>query len=76
MGKETGFLEFERLSESYEAPQARLKHYKEFVLALEDKQASQQGARCMDCGIPFCTNGCPVNNVIPDWNDLVYRQQW
>lgn len=76
MGKVTGFLEFERLSEAYEAPKERLKHYKEFVLVLDDKQAAQQGARCMDCGIPFCTNGCPVNNIIPDWNDLVYRQQW
>ncbi|NLY63830.1 MAG: glutamate synthase subunit beta [Alcaligenaceae bacterium] len=76
MGKTTGFLEFERLNEAYEAPASRLKHYKEFVLALDDKQAQQQGARCMDCGIPFCTNGCPVNNIIPDWNDLVYRQEW
>lgn len=76
MGKITGFIEFERVAESYEAPGARLKHYKEFVLALEDKQAQVQGARCMDCGIPFCNTGCPVNNIIPDWNDLVYRQQW
>ncbi|HLU03292.1 MAG TPA: glutamate synthase subunit beta [Advenella sp.] len=76
MGKITGFIEFERVAESYEAPGARLKHYKEFVLALDDKQAQVQGARCMDCGIPFCNTGCPVNNIIPDWNDLVYRQQW
>ncbi|MGH8813863.1 MAG: glutamate synthase subunit beta [Advenella sp.] len=76
MGKITGFIEFERVAESYEAPGARLKHYKEFVLALDDKQAQIQGARCMDCGIPFCNTGCPVNNIIPDWNDLVYRQQW
>ncbi|MGO3122877.1 MAG: glutamate synthase subunit beta [Advenella sp.] len=76
MGKITGFIEFERVAESYEAPGARLKHYKEFVLSLEDKQAQVQGARCMDCGIPFCNTGCPVNNIIPDWNDLVYRQQW
>lgn len=76
MGKITGFLEFERVPETYEAPAARLKHYKEFVLTLEDKQAQQQGARCMDCGIPFCNNGCPVNNIIPDFNDLVYKQQW
>ncbi len=76
MGKITGFIEFERVPESYEAPGARLKHYKEFVLALEDKQAQIQGARCMDCGIPFCNTGCPVNNIIPDWNDLVYRQEW
>ncbi|MBN4666810.1 glutamate synthase subunit beta [Pandoraea nosoerga] len=76
MGKVTGFLEFERQSESYEAPLARVKHYKEFVLALSDEQAKVQGARCMDCGIPFCNNGCPVNNIIPDFNDLVYRQDW
>ncbi len=76
MGKITGFIEFARVAESYEAPGARLKHYKEFVLALDDKQAKVQGARCMDCGIPFCNTGCPVNNIIPDWNDLVYRQEW
>jgi glutamate synthase (NADPH) small chain len=76
MGKVTGFMELERLEEGYEAPQARLKHWKEFVLHLDDKAASQQGARCMDCGIPFCQNGCPVNNIIPDWNDLVYRGNW
>lgn len=76
MGKVTGFLEFERQHEAYEAPQARVKHYKEFVLALSDEQAQVQGARCMDCGIPFCNNGCPVNNIIPDFNDLVFRQDW
>ncbi|MFT0545109.1 glutamate synthase subunit beta [Allopusillimonas ginsengisoli] len=76
MGKITGFMEFERVSESYEAPKARLKHWREFVAPLTDSEAKQQGARCMDCGIPFCSNGCPVNNIIPDWNDLVYRQDW
>ena len=76
MGKPTGFMEFERLSEAYEPPKARLKHYREFVATLNDEQAKIQGARCMDCGVPFCNNGCPVNNVIPDWNDLVYRGQW
>ena len=76
MGKATGFLEFDRLSENYEAPKARLKHYKEFVFALTNDEAKTQGARCMDCGIPFCNNGCPVNNIIPDFNDLVYRQDW
>ncbi|MFO1387133.1 MAG: glutamate synthase subunit beta [Chitinivorax sp.] len=76
MGKPTGFMEYKRLSEGYESPEARLKHYREFVIALDDKQAATQGARCMDCGIPFCNNGCPVNNIIPDWNDLVYRGQW
>jgi glutamate synthase (NADPH/NADH) small chain len=76
MGKVTGFLELERLSEAYEPPQERLKHYREFVMALTDAEASRQGARCMDCGIPFCHNGCPINNIIPDWNDLVYRGEW
>ncbi len=76
MGKVTGFLELQRIKEASEAPEKRLKHWKEFVVTLTDEQASKQGARCMDCGIPFCTNGCPVNNIIPDWNDLVYRQNW
>ncbi|HWK62303.1 MAG TPA: glutamate synthase subunit beta [Eoetvoesiella sp.] len=76
MGKITGFIEFERVKEVYEPPVQRLKHWKEFVATLTDDQAKTQGARCMDCGIPFCNNGCPVNNIIPDWNDLVYRQDW
>jgi glutamate synthase (NADPH/NADH) small chain len=76
MGKATGFLELERIEEGYEAPQARVKHYKEFVIGLAEDQANKQAARCMDCGIPFCNNGCPVNNIIPDFNDLVYKNQW
>ena len=76
MGKPTGFKEFERRPEPYVPVGERLKHYKEFVLALSDEDAAVQGARCMDCGIPFCNNGCPVNNIIPDWNDLVYRGEW
>ena len=76
MGKVTGFMEFERLEEGYEAPEKRLKHYKEFVIGLDDAQARQQAARCMDCGTPFCNNGCPVNNIIPDFNDLVYHDDW
>jgi glutamate synthase (NADPH/NADH) small chain len=76
MGKVTGFLEFERVEESYEAKDSRKKHYREFIPPLSDEQARTQGARCMDCGIPFCMSGCPVNNIIPDWNDLVYRQDW
>jgi glutamate synthase (NADPH/NADH) small chain len=76
MGKITGFMEFQRLEESYEAPQSRVKHYREFVLHLTDEAAKVQGARCMDCGTPFCMNGCPVNNIIPDWNDLVFNQDW
>ena len=76
MGKVTGFLEYQRLQEASEAVAERLKHYREFVLHLTDQQAAQQGARCMDCGIPFCQSGCPINNIIPDWNDLVYRGNW
>lgn len=76
MGKITGFLELQRLQESSEAPTSRVKHWKEFVLHLTDQEAGKQAARCMDCGIPFCNTGCPVNNIIPDWNDLVFHQQW
>jgi len=76
MGKVTGFMEFERLAEENLPVKDRVKNYKEFVLHLTDDQAKQQGARCMDCGIPFCTTGCPINNIIPDWNDLVYHQDW
>jgi len=73
MGKVTGFMEFERLEEGYKAVPERLKNYKEFVIGLDDKQAKTQAARCMDCGTPFCNSGCPVNNIIPDFNDLVYH---
>ncbi|MCY7387555.1 MAG: glutamate synthase subunit beta, partial [Burkholderiales bacterium] len=76
MGKPTGFLEYQRLSEAAIAPAERVKNYQEFVLHLSDVEAKQQGARCMDCGIPFCQTGCPVNNIIPDFNDLVFRQNW
>src|SRR5687767_1275412 len=76
MGKITGFLEHERLEEPHEPAESRKKHYREFYLRLSDEAAAVQGARCMDCGIPFCMSGCPVNNIIPDWNDLVYRQDW
>jgi len=76
MGKITGFLEHERLEEPHEPTEARKKHYREFYARLSDAAAGVQGARCMDCGIPFCMQGCPVNNIIPDWNDLVYRQDW
>jgi glutamate synthase (NADPH/NADH) small chain len=76
VGKVTGFLEFERLQEAAEDKNARKKHYREFVMHLTDEEAKVQGARCMDCGTPFCMSGCPVNNIIPDWNDLVYRQDW
>lgn len=76
MGKVTGFMEFERLEEGYAPVPERLKHYKEFVIGLKADEAKVQGARCMDCGTPFCNNGCPVNNIIPDFNDLVYRGDW
>jgi len=76
MGKVTGFLEFERLEEGYEPVTKRLKNYKEFVIGLKPEEAKIQGARCMDCGTPFCNNGCPVNNIIPDFNDLVYTGDW
>jgi len=76
MGKVTGFLEYQRLHEASENKDARKQHYNEFVMRLDDSAAKIQGARCMDCGIPFCMNGCPVNNIIPDFNDLVFRQNW
>jgi glutamate synthase (NADPH/NADH) small chain len=76
MGKVTGFMEFERLEEGYEPVDKRVKNWKEFVIGLNAEQAKVQGARCMDCGTPFCNSGCPVNNIIPDFNDLVYRGDW
>ena len=76
MGKITGFLELERQDRPSEKPDARVHNYLEFVKPLPPAQVSQQAARCMDCGIPFCHQGCPVNNLIPDWNNLVYRDQW
>jgi len=76
MGKPTGFLEFERADRKYEPADARVKHWHEFVVPLPEPEVKTQAARCMDCGIPFCHNGCPVNNQIPDWNDLVYRSDW
>jgi glutamate synthase (NADPH/NADH) small chain len=76
MGKVTGFMEYERLEEGYQPVAERVKNYKEFVIGLTDEQAKIQGARCMDCGTPFCNSGCPVNNIIPDFNDLVYQGDW
>ena len=76
MGKVTGFMEFDRIEEGYKPVTERLKHYKEFVVGLDHAQANKQAARCMDCGTPFCNNGCPVNNIIPDFNDMVYRNDW
>jgi len=76
MGKVTGFLEYERIDEGYEPVAQRLKTWKEFVIGLAEGEAQVQSARCMDCGTPFCNSGCPVNNIIPDFNDLVYRGDW
>ncbi len=83
MGKVTGFLEIPSRDREYEPVSQRLQHFHEFVVPLDDAELARQGARCMDCGIPFChgdktqaTQGCPVNNLIPDWNDLVYRGRW
>ncbi len=76
MGKITGFMEFERIEEGYKPVSERLKNYKEFVIGLDDAHAKTQSARCMDCGTPFCNNGCPVNNIIPDFNELVFQGDW
>ena len=76
MGKITGFMEFERIDRGYEPVEKRVKHWHEFVVPLPESEVRTQAARCMDCGIPYCHNGCPVNNQIPDWNDLVYKGDW
>ena len=76
MGKVTGFMEYERIEEGYKPVVERVKHYKEFVIGLDDAQANKQAVRCMDCGTPFCNSGCPVNNIIPDFNDMVFRDDW
>jgi glutamate synthase (NADPH/NADH) small chain len=76
MGKPTGFMEIARAERRYTPPSERIKHYREFTLVPSDVEMSLQGARCMDCGIPYCHNGCPVNNIIPDWNEMVHRGDW
>src|SRR5450631_2313922 len=76
MGKVTGFLEIDRADRRYAPASDRIRHYREFVLPLSEESTRNQAARCMNCGIPYCHNGCPVNNQIPDWNDLVYRGDW
>jgi len=76
LGKPTGFLEIERKDRSYTAPEERLKHWNEIIVPLSKEEINDQAARCMACGIPFCHNGCPVNNIIPDWNHLVYEDDW
>lgn len=76
MGKDTGFLEVDRVDRTYADPKERLKNYKEFTIPHDEAALKKQASRCMDCGIPYCHNGCPVNNIIPDWNDLVYQGDW
>ena len=76
MGKVTGFLEIDRADRRYAPASDRIRHYREFVLPLSEEATRDQAARCMNCGIPYCHTGCPVNNQIPDWNDLVYRGDW
>ena len=76
MGKTTGFLELDREDRKYKPVEERLKHYNEFVVPLAEGEVKKQASRCMDCGIPYCHNGCPVNNIIPDWNHLVYEGDW
>ena len=76
MGKITGFMELDRQDRRYAPASDRIRSYKEFMLPLSEEATRSQASRCMDCGIPFCHNGCPVNNQIPDWNDLVYRGDW
>src|ERR1700731_4360645 len=76
MGKITGFLEFERNDRDYAPVEERIRHWHEFVLPLPEPETRRQAARCMNCGIPYCHTGCPVNNQIPDWNDLVYTGAW
>ena len=76
MGKVTGFLEIDRQERRYETASDRIRHFREFVIPLSEEATRDQAARCMNCGIPYCHNGCPVNNQIPDWNDLVYRGDW
>ena len=75
MGKVTGFLEIDRQDRNYLPAADRIRHYREFIIPLGEEGTRDQAARCMDCGIPYCHNGCPVNNQIPDWNDLVYQRQ-
>ena len=76
MGKTPGFMDLDRVERDYEPVEDRVKHFKEFLIPLDPKEVSKQGARCMDCGIPYCHQGCPVNNLMPDWNDMVYNNRW
>ena len=76
MGKPTGFMEIPRQDRGYAPASDRIQHYGEFAIPLSDEEVSRQGARCMDCGVPTCHSGCPLGNLIPDWNDLIFRGEW
>ena len=76
MGKLRGFMEFDRIKEEAIAPKKRIENYKEFTVAPKTEQLQEQGGRCMDCGVPFCHSGCPLGNLIPDFNDAVYKNEW
>ena len=76
MGKATGFMEYDRETADYRPVEERVKDYKEIPIRFPEEKLQTQGARCMDCGVPFCHTGCPLGNIIPDWNDLVYRGKW
>ena len=76
MGKPTGFKEHKRITQPHESVAERIQHYREFYENWSEEQARDQGSRCMSCGVPFCHTGCPLGNLIPDWNDLVYRGRW
>ena len=76
MGNARGFIEVERLEQKYEPATKRVEHYNEFLIPMSEDEVSKQSSRCMDCGIPYCHQGCPVNNIIPEWNDLVYKREW
>ena len=76
MGKVTGFLEFDRVENKSISPKVIFKNFKEFLIPFSDKVLNQQASRCMNCGIPYCHSSCPVNNIIPEWNELVYDRDW
>ena len=76
MGKTRGFIEYDRLKEPVVDPKKRISNYKEFTIEVNEKKLQEQGARCMDCGVPFCHSGCPLGNMIPDFNDAVYENDW
>ncbi|MEK9516817.1 MAG: glutamate synthase, partial [Flavobacteriaceae bacterium] len=76
MGKLRGFMEYDRIKEPVVAPDERIQNYKEFTIAPKNEELQKQGGRCMDCGVPFCHSGCPLGNLIPDFNDAVHKNEW